>query len=447
MRKLQYIFLVSLLLGQVGVGFLSAQDYARMTERTIMGTARYVGFGGAMSAIGGDPSAVRDNVAGLGLYRRTELILTLDYAYDRTWQKGIEGIQNTHLFMAPEASLVLSLPILKADEQGILAHNFMFSYHRLQSYARRIDASGDTVPSMGNLFASTGADLGIAYCTDRTAKANYLTLKESGYANEYGIDWSMNISNRWYVGLGLRVQSYMLSSDADYEETFSQVSATGKLYYNRNQTRVIYSGASFNLSAGFIYRPVSWFRLGFGLQTPSLGSLNISSSGELTAQTDSLRSSRAPYKGDTFSDFHQPLHLSSSAAFQIGYYGLIAFQYDYYHQKDEADIHSLRAGLEIIPVPGMYINAGYVYESTFKRQDKMVPVDPTLDRQDAYFMRPRWSQYASIALGYRGKYAIVQAAYQYRWQGINMYAHEAADPYDIRTNTHRVVVTIGWHRY
>jgi len=102
MRKLQYIFLVSLLLGKVGVGFLSAQDYARMTERTIMGTARYVGFGGAMSAIGGDPSAVRDNVAGLGLYRRTELMLTLDYAYDRTWQKGVEGIQNTHLFMAPE---------------------------------------------------------------------------------------------------------------------------------------------------------------------------------------------------------------------------------------------------------------------------------------------------------------------------------------------------------
>ncbi|MBR4432251.1 MAG: hypothetical protein IKS76_03500, partial [Paludibacteraceae bacterium] len=58
---------------------LQAQDYARLGERTIMGTARYVGMSGAMTAIGGDPSAVMDNVAGLGLYQRPEAMLTFDY--------------------------------------------------------------------------------------------------------------------------------------------------------------------------------------------------------------------------------------------------------------------------------------------------------------------------------------------------------------------------------
>ena len=61
-----------------------AQDYARLGERTILGTARYIGMGGAMSAIGGDPSAVHDNPAGLGLYRRTEVMLTLDESMDKT---------------------------------------------------------------------------------------------------------------------------------------------------------------------------------------------------------------------------------------------------------------------------------------------------------------------------------------------------------------------------
>lgn len=44
-----------------GVGF--SQDYTRLSERTIIGTARYVGMSGAMTAIGGDPSAVTDNPA------------------------------------------------------------------------------------------------------------------------------------------------------------------------------------------------------------------------------------------------------------------------------------------------------------------------------------------------------------------------------------------------
>ena len=49
------------------VGFLFSQDYTRLSERTIIGTARYVGMSGAMTAIGGDPSAVTDNPAELGL--------------------------------------------------------------------------------------------------------------------------------------------------------------------------------------------------------------------------------------------------------------------------------------------------------------------------------------------------------------------------------------------
>ena len=40
---------------------LTAQDVQRFAERQIAGTARYVGMGGAMTAIGGDPSAVLDN--------------------------------------------------------------------------------------------------------------------------------------------------------------------------------------------------------------------------------------------------------------------------------------------------------------------------------------------------------------------------------------------------
>jgi hypothetical protein len=78
----------------------------------------------------------------------------------------------------------------------------------------------------------------------------------------------------------------------------------------------------------------------------------------------------------------------------------------------------------------------------------VVHVDPTLHRQDVYFQRVRWSQYVSGGIGYRGQYFVVQAAYQYRWQRMQLYAHENAvdNPYDLNTATHRIVLTLGWRR-
>lgn len=69
---------IVLLLCVVSATALSAQDTQRLSEQELTGTARYVGMGGAMTAIGGDPSAVKDNPAGLGLYRRMEVMISFD---------------------------------------------------------------------------------------------------------------------------------------------------------------------------------------------------------------------------------------------------------------------------------------------------------------------------------------------------------------------------------
>ena len=161
---------------------------------------------------------------------------------------------------------------------------------------------------------------------------------------------------------------------------------------------MLFTGAGAALSAGLIYRPTAWLRLGFGLETPSVGKLRRSTDGDLQALTDSVRNT-SWITNNEFNDYHQPLHLSTSVAFQVNYYALIAFQYDYRHQANALDNHSLRMGLEIIPVPGLYINAGYAFESAFSRSNNVVHVDPTLHRQDVYFQRVRWSQYVSGGSG------------------------------------------------
>ena len=419
-----------------------AQDFARLSEQTIMGTARYIGMGGAMSAIGGDPSAAADNPAGLGLYRRDEALITLGGDFDRARQTGTGHVGGVNSFTFPHVSLVLSLPMNNPSDEGVQFNNIMFSYQRLHTFNRNWFASGGADASLGAVLAGlTEVNWDIPFCAERYNSANALSVYERGYVNQYSFDWAMNISNRWFVGAGLQIQSLRMTSDGNFKETFADVDM-----YNENRSALTFNGTTCTFSAGLIYRPLGWLRLGFGIKTPSLGSLRTYTYGSLYALTDSLRVSTAPDCVSRDPSFHLPLHLSTSVAFQISAYALLALQYDYSHAKQMDDLHSLRAGFEVIPVMGMYINGGYAIESSFKRSGRVVPIDPLFERQDAYFLNTRWTQYASVAIGYRGTYVIAQAAYQYRWQHSDLSAHEYATPYDINSTTHRIVVTIGWHK-
>lgn len=446
MIKRSYILLVLLLL-IAWSGVSMAQDNARLAERTLNGTARYVGMAGAMTAIGGDPSAALDNPAGLGLYRRSELMLTIDYAYDITAQQGQTAEpKKTHIFSAPQASWVVSFPTTNIYEIGTQFHNLMLSYRRMHAYNRSFYAQASSDASLGALVASTDVNLGMNYCTDRLNARSSLALTESGSIDEYSFQWATNISNKWYVGLGINMQSYSLMSNGDYIEYFQQYDAKGEPYYNRNTTSLFFSGLSCTFSAGVLYRPLSWLRMGFSLQTASMGYITTYTSGTFAARTDSLRLSNAPDGVWDDSDIRLPWRTSTSVAFQLGKIGMISLQYDYAHTKGIDDMHSLRAGVEFVPTAGMYINAGYAYESTFNSEIVPVPMDKSFDRQDTYYMCPLGTQYASVALGYRGKYMIAQAAYQYRWQHFALGAHESAKPYDMHTDTHRIVLTLAWHR-
>ncbi len=62
------------------VGTLSAQsvaDVMRYTNHNLVGTARYMGMGGAFTALGGDITTLSQNPAGIGVYRSSEIVGTL----------------------------------------------------------------------------------------------------------------------------------------------------------------------------------------------------------------------------------------------------------------------------------------------------------------------------------------------------------------------------------
>ena len=109
------------------------------------------------------------------------------------------------------------------------------------------------------------------------------------------------------------------------------------------------------------------------------------------------------------------------------------------------DVHTLRVGAEAQITRGLFINAGYVYESSFMQEDPIWMLGYNEIRMDMDYRYTPQTQYASVGLGYRSNVVVAQLAYQYRWQTLHQYASEVQlTPLEVSTRTHRIVATLAW---
>ena len=66
-----------LILASAGIMAQTVYTNAELSSTSdIIGTARYVGMGGALGALGADISAISSNPAAIGMYRRSDVVLT-----------------------------------------------------------------------------------------------------------------------------------------------------------------------------------------------------------------------------------------------------------------------------------------------------------------------------------------------------------------------------------
>ena len=66
--KSKYIFFAVSLFTALSVNAQETYENAKLAGEDLNGTARYVGMGGAMEALGADISTIGTNPAGLGLF-------------------------------------------------------------------------------------------------------------------------------------------------------------------------------------------------------------------------------------------------------------------------------------------------------------------------------------------------------------------------------------------
>ena len=74
------------------------------------------------------------------------------------------------------------------------------------------------------------------------------------------------------------------------------------------------------------------------------------------------------------------------------------------------DVHTLRIGAEAQAYRGLFLNAGYLYESSFTKEDPVWLLGYNDVRTDMDYRYTSSSQYASVGIGYRGAQLVAQLA-------------------------------------
>lgn len=470
MKKILLILLLAYSLSPIAY----SQDVQRFAERGTIGSARYVGMGGAMTAIGGDPSAAMVNPAGLGLYRRSEISVSIDETIDNTQQVGSNDTYQRTRFAAPQISAIWAWGNSQ-KQRGLVYNNFMFSLNRLANFNRDIVVKGagmGMVPTICNITNDEGGvseeflvnkpwdnvDIGWlsilgyeAYLIDPIENNKWkpavdftdgsLSISETGTSDQYTLSWAGNISNQWYIGIGLNIPTINYTKHTLLREENKQNSSSAEL-----KSMFHVSGVGVSGSFGLIYRPIQALRIGASLQTPTILSLSRQSTGDMYSTIAGQKYEvLTPESGVMDIDIASPLRTSVSVAGQLGKIGLIAVQYDYAHSNEMEDIHTLRIGAEAQVTRGLFLNAGYVYESSFMKEDPKWLLGYNEIRTDMDYRYTAATQYASAGIGYRSDVVVAQLAYQYGWQTIHQYAsEEQALPFYVDTHTHRIVATLAW---
>lgn len=498
---------IGILLLAIGTLPVWGQTDALFAERDITGTARYTAMAGAMASVGADPSAVIDNPAGLGLYRRMEVSLTMrgliyqdrqlaSLAYPQPKNIKKDKISS---FQIPQASIVFSLE--NNSPNGLRFCNFMISFNRLHSFNRSNTSVGQNQPSLEALMidqlnrngldelAVSASDFnhpesgwlselgyqtyrinpdylvqvqpnGDTLSTFRGWQATHgylpetaLTIDETGYIDEFSAHWAGNIDHRWYIGLGLNIRSLYYTKHRIYAEWYDNTSYAGTELHSYLRQ----SGVGFSGSVGVIYQPLQWLRTGISFTTPVCQ--------RITTHTDATMD---VYDEQSVAQWHyttrqyagreiltSPLRTCIGTTFLFGTRGLISLQYDYQHWKGVNDIHTLKIGGEVVSVKRLFIQAGYACESQFKSLSAQPVYRMAYNdvRTDADYRRIRAAHYASVGIGYRGKWFIAEIAYQCRYQKYQLspfavsddFASYQPDYFEHEQIGHRIVLTLGWH--
>ncbi len=309
----------------------NAYDAERVLGNELNGTARFVGMGGAMSALGGDISVIGTNPAGIGIFRSNDV--SVSFGFNNTETKssfnGTSMKEDKTFTSLDQLGFVYSYKV--GNTTSLRFVNFGFNYHKSKNFNRlfsmggqldglsqswqlasEMDYAGVTsaeafdaildsenpyrtnwnrYPVLGMMGVTTGVVDWPDYAENLLGwdgeRNNYYS-QEKGSINQYDFNVAFNIEDRLYIGATLgfydvnydRYSSYTedlngyMAADGSDDRIYALPAENDKMVANGGYTLENYyrlEGSGLDLKLGVIVRPIedSPFRLGFAVHTPT----------------------------------------------------------------------------------------------------------------------------------------------------------------------------------
>ncbi len=306
-----------------------AFDVLQLSQTELRGTSRFQAMAGAFGALGGDLSTLTQNPGGIGVYRNSDIGITMSLDFNST-KSGIDQMDQTKF----NVNNIGYIGAIRLDSESVPNLNFGFSYNRLKSFNRHyIGGVGDIQNSMSNYVADefvnmldytsddlawgddynpyfdgsapwaavsmfdmptkTGGYVGIInenndglmqglYGEGTTGNAFY-EVDERGHADEYNIAFGGNFANKVYWGLDFGIldldyrsyqsyvedltNAYIMANDEDLWDTptINQGTTASWGLYNYLHSE----GTGVNFKLGLIWRPTQSLRIGAAFHTPT----------------------------------------------------------------------------------------------------------------------------------------------------------------------------------
>lgn len=363
----------------------SAVDAMQISQRDFKGTARFMGMGGAFTALGGDLSAIGLNPGGIGVYRSSEIAATLDIDFQKSQTTNLTSPLTQTKAYCNNFGYVGTIRLGGA----LQTFSWGVTYNRAASFDRKV--SGYQYPvntSLTNYIAAftngtQAADLEFtknynpyfdsyndwlsilaynSYLINNIngSQTNYqglftngtdsdldMFVEEKGYVDNYEFTFGGNFNNRVYWGVGIGVNDLRYRRITSYSESMAnaQVYAdnaagvtNGNAEYYLDNDKLI-KGTGWNLSAGVIVRPIQELRIGAAIHSPTWYNIDESHIGSVdyayTTATDGTWGDNEYTDNAYFSwKMRTPWKFNVGAAAVLGGKAIISADYERQMYKD-----------------------------------------------------------------------------------------------------------------
>jgi hypothetical protein len=324
------------------------------------GTARFAGMSGAYGAVGADFTSLSQNPAGIGLYRKSEFMITPVFSSNNTTSHylGQENYNNRNTAYLGNVGFVFS-QAMNGQAGPLVQVQFGFGVNQLSRFSNWMTLSGfnnensllttyvddvnysGTPPSdWDNFGVGLAYDVNLIFMDSTNmrwaADMEYggiqqtKTVETTGSSNETVLSGGANIADKLFLGITFAFPYIRYEEISNYTENDSEDRNSYFDSFNRYEylnTR----GTGFNFKAGFIFMPVEFIRIGGAVHTAT-NYYNMSDS--YSASMSSSFSGGEHYAQDSPDGYYDyelktPLRAMGSVAFILGKYGLISADYEY----------------------------------------------------------------------------------------------------------------------